>query len=382
MRKEDTIIGEILLAQERRAQKVREHCSMTLWVKQLRKKFIADGFLRPFYSWDGRMARSEQRINKFGDYVLSGDMAGDVFYPEVKGGWILQESIWFWHYLEGGQEAIYMRPMDSIPESLRIEGVPADQIWNGLIIFTEQTGLFGEDGGGIVLSGDLDEKQMLNVFPRKGWDEGDDGYMEPYQIAGEPQWITQFHQYEDAEYTNLEIETRPAWFHIADHAFFNTPMTRLPVFICMFTEVGKIERIRYLDDGHSDQARDFIGKALLGMPIKVKKLVDTKTLKQDMQEMTWWLWHNVGHWERKQLLSYLEIADIIGTAKSSVQTTVLRFNVKLKDQLDGKLLGRLLRASASLGLGYNFTYKTLVEKGLAPDRGREIDSFDDLDNLI
>ena len=143
-----------------------------------------------------------------------------------------------------------------------------------------------------------------------------------------------------------------------------------------------MDRIRFLDDGLSDRARDFIGKALLGMPIELKKQLDIDTLRRERQDMTWWLWHSVGHREYKRTLSYREIADIARKSRSTIQTGVERFGRKLKGKLDGKLLERLLRTSASLGLGYNMTYHALVRQDLAPAREREIDSFDELDSLI
>jgi hypothetical protein len=50
--------------------------------------------------------------------------------------------------------------------------------------------------------------------------------------------------------------------------------------------------------------------------------------------------------------------------------------------MDRRLLGRLLRTAACVGLGYNRTYKALAEQGLVPGRKSGIDSFDDIDNLI
>jgi len=381
MPEQNTEIAEIRLAEERRAQKARKDDSLAQWVKQLRKNYIADGFLMPFYAWNGGYSRPRQRTKEFGDFILPYDIVGKVFHTGAPGGWILQEAMWFWEYLIHGQEAIFAQPMSSFADPLRIKGMPAKQVWGILADSARQMGLFGETGGGMIMSpDDLDKKQLAGMTPKKGKYEGENGYMEPYEIS-EPRWVTLFHQYEGLENAKLEFETRPAWFHLANYAFFNVRITRLPVFFCVFEE-GNINRIRFLDNSLSDRARDFIGKVLLGMPIELKSQLDTETLRRERDEMTWWLWHNVGHQALKRTLSYNEIADIALKSRSSIQTSVARFGRKLKEKLDGKLLERLLRASSNLGLGYNMTYNILVRQGLAPAREGEIDSFDELDKLI
>jgi len=98
--------------------------------------------------------------------------------------------------------------------------------------------------------------------------------------------------------------------------------------------------------------------------------------------MKWWLYHNVGHPEDNRTLSYREIADIEAIPRSSIQTTIAQFNHKLREKLDGKLLGRMLLTANSLGLGNNLTYNTLANLGFVPKRDREIDGFDELNKLI
>ena len=140
--------------------------------------------------------------------------------------------------------------------------------------------------------------------------------------------------------------------------------------------------IRFLEDTLSDRARDYIGEVLLTMPIELREQINGNTVKRENQEMTWWLWRNVGQKEQKRTLSYGEIADISKNSRSSIQTSVERFTRKLKEKLDGKLLERLLHTAGSLGLGYNLTYSTLVKHGLVPARESEIDGFDELNKLI
>jgi len=191
-----------------------------------------------------------------------------------------------------------------------------------------------------------------------------------------------FQTFESYQQTPRDIEIRPAWFHLANHAFFNAPVQRLPVFYGTFNNKGKVEILRFLDEYLSDRAREYIGKALFGLPIKLRKQANKSALKHERQGMVWWLWHNVGYEEEKRPLSWREIANIAHTSRSSIQTAVERFHRKLKNDMDRQLLGRLLRTGSGVGLGYNKIYKTLVQQGLAPPREREIDSFDDINNLI
>lgn len=378
----DLVISEIRLAEERRARTVIQDSRLKQLVKQLRQKYIADGFLMPFYVWDGRYSRPRLRIKQFGSFILPYSMIGKVFHTGAREGWIRNEAFWFWEYLVSGQEAIFSRPMSSFPDILRIEGMPAEKAWNLLLSHTREMGLFGENGGGIFISkDDLDERHLAGIVPREGSYEGENDYTESYNIPGEPHWINLFYQYEESEYATSKIEVRPAWFHLLNYAFFDVEITRLPVFLCVF-EAGSINRINYLDDVLSDRVRDYIGRALHEIPIQLKQKVNTDALRRQEQDMILWLWHNIGNREYKRPLSYQEIADIARKPRGSIQTAIDRFDRKLKENLDGKLLGRLLRSSRNIGLGINMTYRILAERSLAPTREREIDSFDELDKLI
>ncbi len=375
-------ITEIRKAEERRAQWVMEDGNLAQWVKELRKKYIADGFLMPFYVYNNNYSIPEQRIREYGDFIQPCDMTGRVFYRYAPVSRIHQEAVWFWEYLISGQEAIFGKSVESLPDDLKIKGMPAEQVWKIITDYTYQKVLDREDGGGIMFSlDDLDIEDLAKIVSEEGVCEEENGYMEPFKMAGEPRWITLFHRYDGPGYANTAIEVRPAWFHLANYAFFNTPITRLPVFLYVFKK-GKMNRTRFLDDGLSDDARAYIVKALIDMPGKLRKQFFTLTLERETEEMTWWLWHNVGHREYKRPLSYGDIAGIVGTSRSSIQTSVARFSRKLKVKLDGKLLGRLLRVSSNLGLGYNMTYNALVRQGLVLSREGGIDSFDELDKLV
>jgi len=98
--------------------------------------------------------------------------------------------------------------------------------------------------------------------------------------------------------------------------------------------------------------------------------------------MIWWLLKNVGYHRWKRQLSFGEIAHLSKKSRSTVSTAVKRFDDKLHENLDNKLLERLLMTAGHLRLGHNLTYNVLASRGLVPHRERGIDSFDELDRLI
>jgi hypothetical protein len=251
------------------------------------------------------------------------------------------------------------------------------EVLNGLKTFH----FSGENGGGVILSPDwIDEGYLASNKQIIEWDESESGYLKPFPLPGMPNWINLYHGYDGLSFQSIEV--RPAWFHLAKHIFFNVLLEGLPIFFTSFTGKGNIERITFLDSNLSDEARNYVGKLLLDMPLQLKQPANSSSLKKESREMVWWLWHNVGHKNQKRKLSYNDIADIAGTSRSSVQTAVERFTRKLKDNMNRYLLGRLLQMANSCGLGSNLTYKALVQKGVVPNRERDIDSFDDLDKLI
>jgi len=373
-------VSGIIIAEQKRAKGLAEDPIFRDWVQSFRERYIVHGFLMPLYSRDGRYSRSKRRVSKFGNYILNEEMLGNEFQEDLQ-GWVKNEEMWFWPYLTDGQEII--RANISIPDMLTVDGAPADLVWQQIVSLAKELHVFGENGGGILVHpNDMDESYLARHARRIDWHEGDDGYMESYKLPNTSHWISLFKRYESYQLSKKDIEIRPAWFHLANYAFFNVLIQKLPVFCSVFTKEGKIDMIRFLDNTLSDTARDYIGKELLSMPIEMREQISGDTLKRENQEMTWWLWRNVGHKEEKRTLTYREIVDISDTHKSSVQTSVERFTRKLNEELGGKLLERLLHTAGSLGLGYNLTYNTLVKHGLVPAREREIDGFDELDRLI
>jgi hypothetical protein len=372
------IIYEITSAEHKRARKLADDSEFIRWVGDLRQKYIVKGFLMPLYARDGLYSRSTKRVDKLGNYILRCEESGEKI-AETSKGWIHNEEMWFWWYLTEGQEIV--SSTISIPDALKVEGSPANSIWQDIIEGSRIFHLFGEDGGGIAQSTDwIDKGYLASNKQLIEWDESESGYLKPFPLPGMPNWINLYHTYE--RLAGQSIEIRPAWFHLAKHIFFNGSLEGLPIFFTSFTGKGNIERITFLDSNLSDEARNYVGKLLLDMPLQLKQQANSSYLKKERREMVWWLWHNVGHKDQKRKLSYNDIAEIAGTSRSSVQTAIKRFDDKLKNNLDQYLLGQLLQISQRLGLGYNLTYRALVQKGVVPDRERDIDGFDDLDKLI
>ena len=255
----DKLATEIRLAEQERARKLAQDPLLTDWVKTFRQKYIADGFLMPFYAGDGAYSRPKKRIEKYGNFILSYEMVGEVFHQEKDRDWIHQESMWFWEYLISGQQVIFSKELSELPEYIRLDDVPAHAVWQELVRITTQMGCFGENGGGILqLQQDINAEQLDHIGKQDLWRDGEDGYLESYPGLSKPPWIDRFHNYEKIEDSEWGIEIRPAWFHIANHAFFNTPIQRLPVFVGTFNTRGKVSGVKFLDDCLSDTVREFI----------------------------------------------------------------------------------------------------------------------------
>lgn len=117
------VVKEIAAAEQVRAATITNNPYFTEWVEGIREEFIAKGFLKLFYAWDNRYGRSRKRIEKYGNYILPIDMAGNKFYPESRRGWIRNEHMWFWFYLSEGQVMAHTGP-STIPEAIKTKGTP------------------------------------------------------------------------------------------------------------------------------------------------------------------------------------------------------------------------------------------------------------------
>jgi hypothetical protein len=380
MGKQNDIIDEIRIAEELRAKKIKQDKRLGRLVKKLRQEYIADGFLMPLYERNGGYALSLQRIYERGNYILSDETLGEEFHRGNQKDWIHQEAIWFWMYLINGQEYVFKESIEKLPEPFKIPGMPAEPVWHELTDIVRQMRLYGEGGGGLIFSAnDMDENHLARIVTRRSNEEDEDGYLSSFTVECQPAWITLFHQYKEFEHDSLGMEIRPAWFHLANYAFFNAELSRLPVFLCVFKK-GKFGGIIFLEECLSDQARKIISEKLTNIPINVKSQSDLKSIQSERKEMTYWLWHHIGRMQTNQKLSYGQIALITKLPRSTIQSAVSKFDRKLREKLDNKLLERILRTGRDLGLGYNLIYQALVKQNLVPPR--EIDGFDSLGTLL
>lgn len=272
----------------------------------------------------------------------------------------------------------------SLPEAIKIKGTPGIQILRRAVKVGKDLGVWGEAGGGVFVSPEqLDEGYLTGSDEMQGWIDSKDGYLEPYRCDRRIRWVRLYLQYEDMVIRELGIELRPAWFHIVRHAIFNTTIERLPVFCAVFKSDGNIEALRFFDESLSNKTRSYIGQLFLSLPEVIRESYYSEDLKLERRNMSWWLWHHIGNRERRKKLGYGEIASLEGFYhRATVQTCIRNMDIELRDELNGQLLQRLLLTGESLGLDKNKVYDYLVEEGITPERGRPIDDFDDLGNLL
>jgi hypothetical protein len=375
------VVTEIIEAEMRRAKRVMADPVLGNRVGAIRQKYIVDGFLMPVYGRDGRYTRSKIRVSQFGNFILPEKTQGTVFFAG-KQGWIRNEPIWFWEYLKEGQEVVSSDI--ELGDKYGINGIPANLIWPEIVDLVKVLHLDREAGGGILFpTNDIDIEKLSSLAKLADNQECKDSYQETYQsisIPNTPRWMELFDAYDSYKRSRKNFDIGPAWFHLVKYIFFNTPM-RLPVFTALFTTEWKLKELKYLDDDLSDQARSFLGKELLKIPLRLRKLIE-RALKHERNEITWWLWHSVGYPEKGITLSLGAIARMAGAPKSSIQRAVEGFDKKVRAGLTGKLLGELLQTGLKLGIDPNILYHDLEQKGLVPKREREIDGFDDLEKLI
>ena len=378
------IIREINEIEKKRALNIIVNAKFRQWLEAFREKHIARRFLYPLYTRDGEYSRGKQRIEQFGDFILSEEKYGTKFY-EGPLGWIHNEYTVFWLYLTDVLEVIYLREQHLIPEESKLEKIPAESIWEEISGITKELGLFGERGGGIYISDqEVNANYLAESVKSNVQNKGADGDVKSHKNPGKPRWMTLFEDYETWGSANLDIELRPAWFHITNYALFNTPDLRLPVFYASFKSDIKLTTLQFLEEDRiSHEGLNLISQTVLSIPTKLRELTETKALKREYRNMVWWLWHNIGYNDTKGPISLGEITmkEKVGS-KSSVQRAINSFDKTLREKMDRQLLGRLLTTAISLGLGYGSVYRYLTEKKLVPHRNREIDDFAQFDELL
>jgi hypothetical protein len=378
------IIREINEIEKKRALNIIGNVQFRQWLEAFREKHIVRRFLYPLYTRDGEYSRGTQRIEQFGDFILPEEKYGARFY-EGPQGWIRNEYTVFWLYLPDDREVIYLREPHLILEEPKLYRIPAESIWEEISGITKELGLFGERGGGIYISDqEVNAKYLAESVKSNVQYTGVDGDVKSYNNPGKPRWMTLFEDYETWGSANLDIELRPAWFHITNYAFFNTPNLRLPVFYASFQSNVKLKTLQFLEgDWISHEGTDLISQTVLSIPTAIRELTENKAFKREYRNMVWWLWYNIGHENIEGTLSLGRIAqkEKVGS-KSSVQRAINSFDKTLREKMDRQLLGRLLTTAISLGLGYGSVYRYLTEKKLIPHRNREIDDFDQYDELL
>jgi hypothetical protein len=153
----------------------------------------------------------------------------------------------------------------------------------------------------------------------------------------------------------------------------------MPVFSCTYS-AGQIVNLRFLSDELTDKARAFIGGTLIDIPVKLKSI--QPRLTRELDSIKWWLWHNVGNFERGKRLSYGEIGVLEDRPRTTIRSAVKRLEKELEQSINGERLGLILSVGSAIRLDINHVYNTLAEQCLVPERETEIDGFDDLDKLI
>jgi hypothetical protein len=185
------------------------------------------------------------------------DKVGELFDKELN-YWIHNEPMWFWRYLTDGQQIVWSGPESGLSDHFKVEGMPAEPMWKDISIMVREMGLSGEAGGGIFeCVTDLDDGCLGNLETPQHWEEDDDGYVRTAEYFSKPRWMMLFEDYETftepVEYSLEFIEIRPAWFHLANHIFFNASIRRLPIFCAVFSPNKQIEKLQFL---HVDLSLD------------------------------------------------------------------------------------------------------------------------------
>ena len=368
------ILSEINQSEEKRASTIRGNSHFQESIRTIRQKYIVDGFLQPFYAPDGRYSRSRYRVNELGNFILPEDIVGKVFNSERLDR-LHNEEIWFWLYLVNDLGIISSRAVPATHEANEPESRPANLIWQEISTVISDLQLAGESGGGVFESEqELDCHYLAKLEQQPYWLQGDNGYVEKVSYMEEPLWSIRFRHFKMITQNYPQsIDLFPAWFRITDHLFFDTPLDRLSVFSAVFNPNGSLNRLRFLNQELSGEAREFIGTAMFSIPSEFRKTRAAETTNRERRNMTWWLWHRVGHSVYRRPLTYREIADLAPLHRSTVQSGIKTFDKKLRGEFGKEVLRNLLVTARDLGIGYRMVYNHLADEGIAPPR--DLDDF-------
>lgn len=366
--------NEIRALERTRAVELRDNKATKKFIEEFREQYIVRGFLMPLYSFGS--SSFQTRIGSFDKYILSWKDYGQRL-SNKKQGWIRSEDFVFWRYLIDGQEIL---GVNSKSEGfMKIDGYPADAVWREISDITRTLGLFGEAGGGIfVIPDHLSNDDMKTADEREEWNDDEGGWLYRYTIPGAPHWISLFWRYQQYV-SRSRLETRPAWFHLLNYALYNIPIKNISVFCVTCTGDRKIERVQFLDERLSQQARAIVSNAFHEGIIKFNEQDDRESADKLRSDMIYWLWFNVGHPDSKAPLSYGQIGEREDMPRQTVQSAVRRIDHKLKKQMNGGLLWLLLDTGEEIGLNPNMVYQSLVKKGYVPEK--EIDGFSRVEGI-
>ncbi len=350
-------LQEIAHAEESRADALMRSQVFTEWVNDFRRAIIVEGFLAPLYSSRGSDHRL--RVKRFGNFVAPDDALGRLFTNRTQDR-VVNEQMWFWDYLQDGMGY-----------------GPPPQVWSKIAKVIKILGLAGKPGGGLFVgSAELDRADLLRPVKPQRQTDGEDGYMAPYYLPEEPLWLVLFRQYRGVDLSDLGLEIRPPWFHIANYAFFNKPLSRLPIFWALVGSKGQLDSIEFLPGKLSAAAKELVGTRLLALPRQAEELVALLKDDKERRNMTWWLWRNVGHLDHRSPLSWGEISKLDYYSTGAVRGAISGFDTKLRRGIDGQLLRQLLETGERVGLGREMVFNYLVRERLLPPKTRMPDDFD------
>jgi hypothetical protein len=364
---------EIAALEKMRALELVNRLTNSYLIQDFREQFIGRGFLMPLYSFGSRSYQT--RISSFGKYIQPDTVYGEPLSLDKK-TWIRNEETAFWWYITLGQEILGVD--DNTSKFMKIEGKPAVALWRVIDTITNKLDLSREKGGGVLLNPDhLENEKLISIVGNIGRQEGEEGWMDNYSKPGNPRWVSLFWKYQEYS-SRIELEIRPAWFHILNYALYNLPINRIPVFTALYTSKRQIEGIRFLDDRLSHHARASLSDSLNKTILLIDEIVSEELLQRNMRDMVYWLWHNVGYSPFKEKLSYAKISTRENVPRQTVRSNVRRIDEKLK-KLDFRLIWKLVGVGEKIGLGSNMVYQSLVQRGFAPPG--EIDGFSNEDEI-
>jgi hypothetical protein len=227
---------EIAALEKMRALELVNRLTNSYLIQDFREQFIGRGFLMPLYSFGSRSYQT--RISSFGKYIQPDTVYGEPLSLDKK-TWIRNEETAFWWYITLGQEILGVD--DNTSKFMKIEGKPAVALWRVIDTITNKLDLSREKGGGVLLNPDhLENEKLISIVGNIGRQEGEEGWMDNYSKPGNPRWVSLFWKYQEYS-SRIELEIRPAWFHILNYALYNLPINRIPVFTALYTSKRQIE---------------------------------------------------------------------------------------------------------------------------------------------